>query len=361
MRPTTSASNLFRRQLCPGSARLEAGLPDEDSELSREGDLLHEYSAHPERARAVLKSEQRDLLELADTLTTQVIETVGLKMPGTIAIERRFEADGISGQPDRVYFYEGARLVIDRKFGYNVVTSADLNLQLRVYAVITAGEGDCYVAIVQPRAPADHRITIARYTPEDIDDARMEIASILKDSNRPDALLFAGEDQCRYCKAKLVCPAFRDALMLPAIVTPDDALSKTAREAYMVERLSECNDEQLEKVMNACRLAEFAKDMVMDEARKRIKAGALTNFKLGKAMEVRLVNDVRKAIALLNLAGLPKDQIFECITNLSLIKLSEAVRKAHPTWGWKETNEWINNKLKTVIETETRKERVLRN
>src|SRR5438552_1095838 len=76
MRPVTSASNLFRRQLCPGSARLEAGLPEEDSEQSREGQLLHEYSAHPEYDRRMLKPAQRDLLELADTLTKTVIDTV---------------------------------------------------------------------------------------------------------------------------------------------------------------------------------------------------------------------------------------------------------------------------------------------
>jgi hypothetical protein len=47
-RALTSASNLFRRQLCPGSARMEEGLPDEDSEMSREGTLLHDYAANSE-------------------------------------------------------------------------------------------------------------------------------------------------------------------------------------------------------------------------------------------------------------------------------------------------------------------------
>src|SRR4029077_8915260 len=100
--------------------------------------------------------------------------------------------------------------------------------------------------------------------------------------------------------------------------------------------------------------------IILDEARKRIAAGALTNYSLSKPTEVRSVSDVRKALALLNLAGLPKDQIYECITNLSLTKLGDAVRKAHPNWGWKEVNDWVNTKLKTVLETETRKERVIR-
>src|SRR6266851_8455600 len=75
-RPVTSASSLFRRALCPGSARMEAGLPEEDSEDSREGQLLHNYAAHPEYDRAMLKPNQRDLLELADSLTKTVIDRV---------------------------------------------------------------------------------------------------------------------------------------------------------------------------------------------------------------------------------------------------------------------------------------------
>ena len=68
MRAATSASNLFRRALCPGSERLEEGLPDEDSPESREGTLLHEYDANPQLDRSVLTPDQRDLLYLSFAL-----------------------------------------------------------------------------------------------------------------------------------------------------------------------------------------------------------------------------------------------------------------------------------------------------
>jgi Protein of unknown function (DUF2800) len=367
-RPTTTASNLFRRALCPGSARLEAGLPDEESEQSREGTLLHDYAAHPEYDRAMLKPNQRDLLELADTLTKTAIDRVEtgigeLGKPVHDYKERYYGTEVISGTPDRVLYYPETILVIDRKFGYGIVERADLNLQLRVYAVLTwvSNYKDVYVAIVQPRASYDERITIARYTSEDVEDARQQILSILTAAQSPDAPLVPGEEQCRYCKAKLTCPAFREAIQrAPALMSVDDALSKTAREAYLVQRLAECSDEQLEKMIDAIRLAAFAKDPALDEARKRIAAGGLANFKLAKSSEVRIVSDVRRALALLNLAGLPKDEIYDCITNLSLSKLGDIVRKVHPAWDWKQVNEWVNQKLKTVIETETRKERVLR-
>src|SRR5215471_7073109 len=68
MRAATSASNLFRRALCPGSERLEEGLPDEDSPESREGTLLHEYDANPQLDRSVLTPDQRDLLRISEAL-----------------------------------------------------------------------------------------------------------------------------------------------------------------------------------------------------------------------------------------------------------------------------------------------------
>jgi hypothetical protein len=78
-RAVTSASNIHRRSLCPGSERMEAGLPDEDSEQSVEGRLLHRYAADPTADRKKLKPNQRDLLEINDRLIREVYEIVNAK------------------------------------------------------------------------------------------------------------------------------------------------------------------------------------------------------------------------------------------------------------------------------------------
>jgi hypothetical protein len=343
---------------------MEAGLPEDDSDLASEGQLLHDYSAHPEYERNVLTPAQQDLLTLADTLTKVVVESVAcedsIKATHT---EQQFAAIGISGTPDLVHYYEKDWLVIDRKFGYNVVTRAELNLQLRVYAVITAGKGEGFVAIVQPRAPYDERITIANYNQEDIEDARKQILAILTESENPDAPLVAGEDQCRYCKAKLMCPAFREAMMMPVEAFPNTLiptqLSVAARQAYLEQRLSECTDEQLGQAILATKLAGFAKELIMEEARKRIRLGELTKFKLGKETSVREITDVRKAIVLLDLAGMAKEDIFDAVHSMALGRLAEALRKRNPAWSAKQTQEWIDKKLSSVIERVARKERVL--
>lgn len=361
-RPLTSASNIHRRFLCPGSAFMEEDLPDEDSKQAQEGAMLHDYAAHPEKDRSRLSPAHQDLLDLADELTQRVIRHLGNEDPIAVDVEKTLYGDGISGTPDLVYYYEDCWLVIDRKFGYRVVTSADLNLQLRVYAVLTAdpAKKEGFVAIVQPRASYDQRITIASYTREDIKAAREQIKAILYVSAKQGSPLIAGEQQCRYCKAKIICPEFRKMMMLPPAIIPDGELSKTAREAHIQQRLAECTDEQLEQVMMACRLAEFAKTPALDEARKRIKAGGLTNYTLGKETKIREITDVRRAIALLSLAGMAKEEIFDCVQSMALGKLAETLRKKHSGWGHRETQEWINHKLESVIELVTRKEMVLR-
>src|SRR5215472_8855542 len=144
-RATTSASNLFRRALCPGSERMEKGLPDEDSDESREGTLLHHYDAHPELDRGSLKPEQRDLLHLSRALDefifSRIAHTYQLNGEHDAApyVENREVAlnyKSLPGHADLVRYYHGTKtaLIIDKKFGYRSHTPAALNKQLRAYA-----------------------------------------------------------------------------------------------------------------------------------------------------------------------------------------------------------------------------------
>jgi hypothetical protein len=354
---------------------MEAGLPDEDSPESREGRLLHDYAAHPEYERAMLKPAQQDLLKLSDDLLKQAIDRVELAegltgKPCETYTEQHLVGTKttLEGTPDLLRYYPESETVLlaDRKFGYNLVERAELNLQLRVYAVLacdflgTAIEpSKVFVTILQPRAPFEERITIAQYLPEDIEDARAQILSILAATLQGDAPLNAGEEQCRHCKAKLVCPAFRDAMAI-ALIQPDKAMSVAARQAYLEKRLAECTDEQLEKVIEAERLAKMIHEPLYEEARKRIKNGALTNYELSKETKVREVTNVRRALALLSLAGFAKDDVYDCVTKFSLKELEDKVRKLHPTWPWKQIREFVDQKLSSVIEFQTRKERVIR-
>jgi Protein of unknown function (DUF2800) len=356
---------------------MEEGLPEEDSEQSREGILLHDYAAHPEYDHAFLSDMQRRLLELSDTLVKQVIDQIesqyNLKQGVVQFIEHPIayhgELDHLTGRPDivRLYAKDKSILVIDRKFGYNIVERAELNLQLRAYAVMANyswAEGDLFahssVAIVQPRMSYDERITIADYLPEETNFARTQIFKILERTKDPEAPLRASEEACRYCKAKLICPEFRKMLDQPLVTFRTDGEWTVAKRAeYIEHRLAQCTDQDLDKLLQAIGLAVMVKESANDEARKRIQDGRLPTHMLGKESKVRSIADVRRAFALLSLSRIQTtEQLMELIT-LPIKPIEEAYRVATGCTG-KEARDKINQVLSSVIKRDTRKARVIK-
>jgi hypothetical protein len=370
LRAVTSASNVHRRALCPGSESLEAGLPEEDSAQSREGTLLHQYDANPQLDRAVLKPQQRDLLrisaELDDFVFARVAEQFGVASDEICEAGCEKELVALEGTPqetpghcDLWRYCERLRLlvIIDRKFGYRETTPAAANYQLRTYAIAGFEEWDVdnvVVAITQPRLPFEQRVTLAAYNVDDIAAAEDELVAIRKASAQPDAPLIAGEDQCRYCKAKLICPALQAKVVQGLAIIPAVDGTVAKRESTTERSLAECNDQQLDLILGAIQFADFIKDLARDEARKRIANGQLANWKLGKETEVRKIADPKRALSLLTLKGdLTRDEVFEC-SNPSITKIEEKLREKY-NLTWKDAREVLETTLGSVIEREPKK------
>lgn len=372
-RPTTSPSNLHRREACPRSGLLEAGKPDLETDYAPAGRLFHRYWGNPKLDRSFLTADQRDLLELSDRLLRDVLNRLAFETDHFIYVEQTIVTEKLTGTPDQVFIwpFRKAALVADLKSGWLAVERAELNLQLRGYAVLVADGyvdeppatqiDDVYVAILQPRlwSPSD-RITLAHYNRDDIAQARKQIYKIIDDSLKPDAQLHAGEDQCRYCRAKLVCPAFREALALPQIAYENVAqLSKAKREAVIADRLKQLSDEQLEQLRNACKLAGYVEEPANDEARSRIEAGGFTNYTLGKPWEARAITNVRKAIALLALAGVATREEILDICTIPFKQLEESYRERTGATTM-EARDKVNRVLASVLEREPRKPKILK-
>lgn len=359
-RPTTSASNLHRRKLCPGSERLEEGLPDEESEQSREGSLLHGYDANPDLDRGVLTPYQQDLLRISGELDEQIFEriyeqfAIGPQEPFEGGREKELEvvdeADTVllPGHCDLWRYWPRIRLllVIDKKFGYKVVTPAAANIQLRGYAMGGSQAWDCgnvVVGVTQPRLPYEERVTMAVYSEVSIEKALDELSWILTACRQPDAPLFAGEDQCRYCKAKMICSAYADKF------------TKIQKLAHSIE---ECTDDQLDQIIEAIVFAAHIADQAKDEARKRIAAGRMKGFKLGEESEVRSVPDARRARLYLKLRGVPDTEILDCM-KLGLGAMEDRIRR-RTKCTWAKAREFVDEVLKPVMQTKSKKAPILR-
>lgn len=361
-RALTSASNLRRRELCPGSARLEKDLPDIKSKESEQGDRLHIYSAHQEYERQLLSPEEQDLLRVADQLEAKAFDAIGLV--GEYEEQREIHLDNgvISGHPDlmRTYPQHQVSVITDRKFGWAPVERADVNLQMRVYAVL-APTDLVYVSILQPRAPFADRVTVAKYNAAGRAASRDQIASILKATEDPEAPLVAGEEQCRFCRARATCPALREAVTKELVVFDDltDELSKPAKIARIEARLAMANDEQLGQLYNACALARVVNDPLGDEMRRRIAAGQMKGFSVGAEFDVRLITDARAAVSLLVLGDiLPRDEAMKHC-KLDVGPVEEAYRKRTKVTA-KQARADINKALESVIDKEPRRGRILR-
>ena len=214
-----SPSSLERRELCPGSFRLEKDLPQVESEISEEGKQLHAEVA--ELITYLVENGKRPEPEQYDLLSYQAFfkfyDTLMLEYEAgnsaeDVLVERRleFKYAGIVqyyGFSDVVAVFPDKVLVVDFKFGYLPVTEAENNMQGAAYALAAMQEfkkEKAEVLFINPRinqhtfCTFDDRAAIASYI--------MGVIAKCKEENAP---LIPGEKQCKYCKASAhgTCPA----------------------------------------------------------------------------------------------------------------------------------------------------------
>jgi hypothetical protein len=344
---------------------MQKGLPDIKTKESEQGDRLHGYRAHPDWERRILPQEEQDLLRIAERLEKQIFETIGLQGEYIDAREAEMHDDLISGHPDLIRTYYkpevATTVIIDDKFGWSPVAPADVNLQLRAYAILATAP-TVYVAISQPRLPFADRITIAKYDENAKAFARVQIEKILQRTEDPDAPLVPGEEQCRYCRARSICPALREAVTQEMVPFEELAMreefSKPKMLAIVEARLAQANDTQLASLLAACALARLVSGPLVEEIRRRIEKGGMEGFSLGKEIEVRLITNVRKAASLLVLdRTLTREQIMDRC-EMSITGIEEEIRKATGCSA-KEAKAIVNTILADVIELEKRKPRIL--
>jgi len=235
-RALISASNLYRRKLCPGSAKAEEGLPEfSPSAAQRQGTDLHAKEYDEESSRDELKAGEKRALEKNKRMTEDFIRQTFLSLeiadPGPCRVfkEREFFLSDESGDPvypavpghtDEVHWYPQHKIVFvfDSKFGRKPVQKAEMNYQLRLYFVMVQDEigGErIFCAIRQPylKSPEDFH-SVEYITSEHAEASRREILQIIAECSKPDAKRIPSIDACTYCRAQGTarCPESRQFL-----------------------------------------------------------------------------------------------------------------------------------------------------
>lgn len=368
-RAINSASNLLRRKLCPGSANAERGLPEDVSAYATEGTLLHWHDANPDAPRDSLTAGQREVLVKNESARLKFVQSQlqKLKADGKdllagetpkVFSEREFMLCGedmmpvspdFPAHPDWVFYYASIQtaFIFDSKFGRVEVPQAELNMQLRTYAVVFSDEFPCeriYVAITQPWAAQPNDFHAAQYCGADMAHFRREILGIVAATEFPDAPRHASVAACAYCKARASC---REA-------------QKIVQE-LAVRAVNGVTVEELERMWPEAKRARDVVDQIELRLKKiaRELPDALKTLKLGSTGETRKVADLAATIARLESSGLEWHEILSCC-NLSLASLEELFAKRGAGMTSRAAEQAVQTILGEMIESTPKEQKLVK-
>lgn len=245
-----SPSGASRWMSCPGSVVLEADYPDSSSEYAKEGTLAHELAAgHLSKDWRLVEyigedwafddgSTMRITKEMVDYVLGYCERVREYAKGGTLLVEQRVpighltSEDNAAGTSDVVVIGNGWIKIADLKYGRGVEVYAQDNEQMQMYAlgaIERYGAFDDFetitMAIDQPRI-GNHiteetawTIPVAQLLEfgEKVREAAFKVLDATNEGN-PDFFnahyLKPSEKACRFCRAKAVCPALREEMML---------------------------------------------------------------------------------------------------------------------------------------------------
>lgn len=222
---------------CPGSVTLEADIPDSSSAYAREGTAAHELAAmvledpsstandyvgkkiafndHGEDVLWPITKEMADYVDDYVKFVRERAEGKSLYVECKLGIGHITGEDGATGTSDVVIIDIPNKTieVIDLKYGMGVRVDADENPQLQLYALGALEEYSLVtdfervgMVIHMPRL---NHVSEWEIPVKDLIDFGDD-AQHMADKVRWEKPTFnPGEKQCRFCKAKAVCPALR--------------------------------------------------------------------------------------------------------------------------------------------------------
>lgn len=291
-----SPSGAHRWMRCPGSVALEAQFPDDSSVFAAEGTLAHLLASDeldgvkPARERIgeqhtvdgfdftvdkVMVAYVEDYVKLVREYAEGGVLLVEQKVP----IGHLTGEEGATGTSDAVIVHanEGRLTIVDLKYGMGVRVMAADNEQAMMYALGAlerydqlADFTDVCMVIHQPRlnSVAEHwiRVDDLMAFAKKVQDAAGGVYAAINSRQFPaipweSSFLAPGEKQCKFCKAKSVCPA------LQAIV------DETADEEATADDFADLGDNALAVAMGRVELIEQWCKGIRAEVERRLTKG----------------------------------------------------------------------------------------
>ena len=318
-----SPSGAHRWMRCPGSIALEAPFPDDSSVYAAEGTLAHllaseELDGTKPAAERIGEQHTVDGFDFTvdKVMVAYVEDYVKLVREyaegGVLLVEQRVPIGHLTGETDAtgtsdavvVHADEGRLTVIDLKYGMGVRVMADGNEQAMMYAL---GALESYeqladfvnicMVIHQPRlnSVSEHWIRV-----DDLMKFAAKVTEAADTVRSPDAFTAPGEKQCRFCKAKSVCPALKEVV------------DETVQEEATADDFADMGDNSLAVAMGRVELIEQWCKSIRAEVERRLTKGLdVPGYKLVEGRKGnRAWSDAKDAETRLS-AVLKRDEMYE--------------------------------------------------
>jgi hypothetical protein len=317
-----SPSGAHRWMACPGSIVLESNIPDKGSVYADEGTAAHELAAwclkdnmDPSNYlnekisvgenRFTIDAAMCDHVRSYIKLVREYAQGAHLMVEQAVGIGHLTGEDDATGTSDAIIIDAVKRslTVVDLKYGMGVRVDATENPQLMLYALgayeatsMLADFDTVTMVIHMPRLNHVSEWTIpiadliefgslvSYYATEtrlaEADEAAALGAQKPTDSGWAEKYLNPGEKQCRFCKAKGVCPALRDSLM-ETVTGSAPATVEDFANVLPIEVDVDAGDNYLTIAMDKVDLVEMWCKAIRAEVERRLLDGErVTGYKL---------------------------------------------------------------------------------
>jgi len=270
-----SPSGLKKYKLCPGAFKMEKDIPEVKSDLADEGTKCHEAIE----------------LNKYDHLMDEQLRAVNkcIKFAEKIAPRKDWNCekkttilDGFNtityGTVDLIIEFDDVVHAIDWKFGRLQVDIVKDNLQAKCYSLGLMQKYNKPVtfSFAQPRINFFDTYTFELSEEKEL---LKEIKDIISKCKSDTIILNPGIDQCRYCKAKSICPAVLNQFK-------NNSLTK-------IEHTTELTADQLSENMKIWQLIKnIGFNLEHATKIKLIKGEAVSGFELESRRGGRKVNDI---------------------------------------------------------------------
>lgn len=213
-----SASSMKRTRRCPGWLNLRARLPkrDDSTKDADAGTERHNLIELGVDAATVEDSNESYVVGMSEKLRNEAIEKALGSLEGAeIHTEDRLWVYNDSLEPvysaklDWYAVKNGVALICDYKtlFGDHGHARANEQLAAQAVALDTAyNVNEVIVALIQPNLSAEQRLTMAKFTREDLIGAQWEVLGWCFAAENPHAPRIPGPIQCENCPCRADCP-----------------------------------------------------------------------------------------------------------------------------------------------------------